>query len=872
MTVILYVYEDEIKQYAIDELNSHLKTEFQAQDIELSLFHDFPSASIEFKNVFIADAYPNIQSEDTLFHASSMFFNFNLKDIYSGNYTVNRISLHNGGLHLKTAENGEVNFDILKANQGEEQENFDFLLELLEVENFDLRYRNLAARQFYDLKIYNGLFQGDFSKDSYSIISKSDMQIHRLKSNSFTLVKNQKANLEMELAVNTLAKSYTFHKGDLQIEKMPFHVLGVIDSTHVDISISGDDIKLDDLANSLVDESLQNMKSYEGKGTVNFVTRIHGPVSPTEMPAVESDFDIAGGSITEPKSNLTLTDISFKGHYANKQDNREEQMRFEQVKMKMLDSYFNGEGTVSNFSQPTLVAKMDGKIDLKKFHQFFAFENVEKLAGNVDFQCSGKMQFFDPEYNAKRFNIIESEGNLILDQVQYKAYQDDVVYSNITGEVVLNDKDAAANDLLVHTGKSDVLINGAMKNLMSYLDGSGSLGLIASIESNHIDLNEFISGNQTTTIQSKEVFTLPDNLNLNVELDVKNLVWKKHSFNNISTKMLMANRNVNMNNIEMDMLEGHVNGNMHFANLLTKGNVIDGKLFFTGVNINKLFEDWDNFDQKSITHKNLSGTAKGDVDLFLSFDQHFALLDDKLFSKCNVKIENGELKEMETMKLITEYMRSNKALKLLLNKHIDHFESKLLHLQFSDLQNEITITDRKIYIPKMLIRTNALDVELFGWHDFDNQVEYHFSFRYRELKQQITENEFGVIEDDGLGLVIYLTMSGDLYDPDFKLDGEERKKQIRENIVEEKDDVKAILKSEFGLFKKDTTVKKIEEKNKDEIEFIIYDEEEEEERKLPQDSIITDAKRNKKQSSKLFQKWKKESDQKRESIVYEEEK
>src|SRR5690606_4582271 len=124
-----------------------------------------------------------------------------------------------------------------------------------------------------------------------------------------------------------------------------------------------------------------------------------------------------------------------------------------------------------------------------------------------------------------------------------------------------------------------------------------------------------------------------------------------------------------------------------------------------------------------------------------------------------------------------------------------------------------------VYIPKMKIRSNALDVELYGWHDFDNQIEYHFSFRFRELKTQITENEFGTIEDDGLGFVIYLVMYGDIDDPSIERDTKERGNNIKAHFANDKEDIKSMLKSDFGFFKKDSTVKKIEKENKSEVEF-----------------------------------------------------
>ena len=83
-----------------------------------------------------------------------------------------------------------------------------------------------------------------------------------------------------------------------------------------------------------------------------------------------------------------------------------------------------------------------------------------------------------------------------------------------------------------------------------------------------------------------------------------------------------------------------------------------------------------------------------------------------------------------------------------------------MHLKFSELKNQIEIRNRLINIPKITIKSNALDVELFGWHDFDNNIEYHFSFRFNQLKSKPEYTEFGKVVDDGLGIVIYMTMSG----------------------------------------------------------------------------------------------------------------
>src|SRR5690606_34210279 len=167
---------------------------------------------------------------------------------------------------------GQQNFDIIErsTDSTEENDNFTFRLELLEVENVEFRYRNLAAQQFYDLDVHNGLFQGDFSATDYVLTVQSKLNIKRLKSNSFSLVTNKESQLNLEMMINNPARRYLFTRGDLKIEEMPFGITGFIDSAMIDLTLAGDQIKIQDLLNSVQDRSVDGVKIYDGKGIVSF--------------------------------------------------------------------------------------------------------------------------------------------------------------------------------------------------------------------------------------------------------------------------------------------------------------------------------------------------------------------------------------------------------------------------------------------------------------------------------------------------------------------------------------------------------------------------------------------------------------------------
>ena len=867
-TVILHIYEDDIKEYAISELNSHLKTDVKVRNMEVSIFHDFPNASIAFENVFIADSYEEIRSDDTLLYAEEMFFHFNLWDIWSGDYKVKRASIHQGKINLKTTNTGDINYGIIKPVEDSipKEGNFSFLLDLLKVENVDFMFMNRTTNQDYRLKIHNALIRGDFPETNYQLIAQGDLRVEKLKSGSLTLISDKEAELDLELDINTLDKSYVFNKGDLAVEDMGFDITGVIDSSQINLDVVGSNIQVSELVNIIIPEGSEHDGKYQGEGLVSFNGKISGGLSHVEMPSIVADFSVDNGSLLEAENKLKIESINVLGNYQNAFEDRKEILDFQTFSFKLLNSHFSGTGTMEDFAQPKLTTKAIGDLDLAAFHRFFGFTNVEELAGNVKFDLSSVVLFFDPEYRKDQFEIQSSNGNISLSNVEYKSVNDALRYTNISGNILVQGKDAAAKNLSIKTQNSDLILNGALKNFVTYVEGSGSLGLIASLESSNFDLNEFLAPSNKEKEGPLTMFQLPGNINVNIQMHIDKFLWDNHTFESITGQFLLANRKVTVNQMRLKTLGGNVQGKLVLENRLENGNVIDGQIGFNSIHVKNLFKEWDNFQQESITDEHISGTVSGNVDLLLLFNPYFSLVEEQILAVSNIKIVNGELNNLETMKSITDYMRSNNALKVMLNKHIDRFEDKLMHLKFSEIKNAIEIKDRRITIPKMTIKSNAMDVDLFGWHDFDNNIEYHFSFRFRQLKAKAEYTEFGRIEDDGLGITIYMTMAGTIDDPIFSMDSDERKNDIKENIQLEKSNMKSMLKTEFGLFQKDSTVKKIKEDNKNEVEFIYY------ETDIETEGVdTTSKKKNKKRVGKFFDKLKEEAEKDKDKAEYEQE-
>ena len=173
------------------------------------------------------------------------------------------------------------------------------------------------------------------------------------------------------------------------------------------------------------------------------------------------------------------------------------------------------------------------------------------------------------------------------------------------------------------------------------------------------------------------------------------------------------------------------------------------------------------------------------------------------------------------MKDIAESIKESPAKLAMGKKNLQLLEKRLNEISFSTLKNEITIKNEQVIVPRMNIASSALNMNVSGTHDFSNEVDYRFDFKFRDLLTNDRDSEFGEIIDDGTGFRMFLKMTGNIYDPDLEWDREQQKQSAKEYRQEEKKQIKEMLKSEFGAFKNDTTVKeyKEEEVPKEEIKI-----------------------------------------------------
>jgi hypothetical protein len=226
---------------------------------------------------------------------------------------------------------------------------------------------------------------------------------------------------------------------------------------------------------------------------------------------------------------------------------------------------------------------------------------------------------------------------------------------------------------------------------------------------------------------------------------------------------------------------------------------------FTGVDITRLFYEMENFDQQTMTDKNVKGKFNADVQFFSSWSNDLTLNSRSVKSTAAITIENGELLNFGPIRQMSKFI------------HVPDLNT----IRFSTLKNTISIADGKITIPKMDMNSSAINISGNGVHDFNNVIDYHISLLLSDVlgKKARENSEFGEIADDGLGKTkLFIHMNGTVENPRFSYDKKAAVEKVKEDIALEKQNLKGILKQEFGLFKADPAVEAPKPKKKQEMQ------------------------------------------------------
>lgn len=818
MVVLLWAmalwFEDDIKNYFLARLNKELNVRMSIGEINFSLLSNFPNASITLSDVAAEHSAP-YKGAGKLLQCESLDFSFGLFDLLGGNYDVHSITMKNGSLQILRNAKGDINYKLLRDTGADTTtEKFSFRLQKVQLRNVELSVVDAPSEFRFQASLNKIAFSGDFSEQRYQMEVAGELQNRSLSTGQTEWLSNRPVELELALQIDREGKRYVLQRSALQIAELQLSLAGIYRDEAkpwFDIEAEGESLDIAAALSLLPPGYDKHTKPYRSSGEMYGRLKLKGYWTATQYPDVRVDFGFKNADIEHRESKVSLEKVNLTGTYRNAGGGS---LDLRDVSLNLNGGNLSGSFRLENFNEPRFSFRTKANLNLSDVQAFLPQTMVKSMSGNARAELimqadAGSLGRF----SEGGYENIRAEGFIALNDAAFRLEDDTIQYSGFNGQFRFNNARVNVENLSGRMGKSDLLLRGSITNLFGWLFGEQEgIGITARLESKQLDLDELFSRKSKSNTSDDYRFRISPRLSLNLEVRTGQLRFRRFGASNILGRVQVANAGIRAEQLSFNTMKGKVNM-QGSANSAPDGRLlITCKAKLSQVDIQRMFYEFEDFGQNVMRSDNIRGSVDATIDFEAVASETLKINPALVYSKADLSIRQGELINFQPLEALSRFISLD----------------ELKHVRFSTLTNTIEIKNRKIYIPMMDITSSAISISGSGIHDFDNQVEYHLKLLLSDLmarkakKARKDVEEFGVVEDDGLGRTsLFISMTGPIDNPVIAYDGKGAREKIKQDMVKEKQSVKQLLREEFGLFKKDSTLNTKTDKPKTKPKVII---------------------------------------------------
>lgn len=775
---IAYLYRGKIMNLLVGELNNYLAVDIEVSKIELNMLEHFPYLSLSLSDVRVQESQGF--SGGYLAIAQTVYLAFNPLDLLQKKYEIERILLEGAVVNIAIDREGLGNYMIMKPSNNSSSEEFiGFALNRIVLQDVLVNFRYDPGMQYYSVLHKHAEANLSQRADLLEIGMDGDLHIYDIIIAGQSYFREKPVRLRSRQTYSFKNKNLEILPSDLIVAKSGFHLAGnlnFMDKNLIDLNFQGDKGKIQTLISLLPSSVTRHLSSYRSEGNVYFNGIIKGEISSKSNPLISIDFGFENANIRNVEYKGEIRQANLTGSFTNGEERKAEtsELRISKFNAVFQRMPVKGYFVMTDFEDPMYEVSCSGSIDLASFIKFYPVNEIKETEGTIwaDFYFRGK-----PDDLKKFPERVVASGETRITNASFTFRDIPYSFSAIDGNLLFNRNDIAVNDFKGRINGSDFLLNGYFRNLIPrILFDEEVLRVDATLKCSTLDINALLIPDESLSRKGKsnksDSFSIDDRLALNLELKVDSLSYNKLSATSLTARLNLNGTAARLNNFSATMCGGTIAGDLAYE--FKKKPVV--KLFASidHIDVRKLFNVFDNFDQDFITGENLRGVLSSTIELIAPLDEEEKVDYAGLVGKVALKIKEGELIGFSPMQKLSLFVD----------------ERDLYNVQFSELTNELIIKDNSVYVPEMRINSNVSNITVLGAHTFDNYLDYKVSIPLKNYRKKDKDEAFGAIENDGRGnSLIHLTIKGPGDNFKIAFDSRRTGQKIREDLRKEKEEI-----------------------------------------------------------------------------------
>lgn len=790
----VFLLQDKIKQRAIAELNTQLTVPVQVSGpIELSVWKHFPFAALSFNDVSIDD---KLRKKKKLLRVKEISFLCNIYSLFTPSVEFNRIVIKNGELNIYVTENGQANYNILKP-QKESTGELSAQLKRAQLRNIRFNLNDRQNNTQIQAQVNNVTLSGNFSAQEYDLKTMLDIEAQQLLVSNETYLSNRTLAGTFTLHVNTMQKKYVLKNAEVSLDGSMFKAEGSASQlkkgTALDFTLLNEGEDVQQLLALLPAAVKTSMAGADGSGRYAITASVKGVLSGGSVPAIKVEASLQNSELKLGRYNKLLQEVNATATYtADAKGN--DQLIISNFNCKLNDLPFRFSLQLKNLANPSFDFSADGVLHLTEIATLIPDSVLQEPGGQIEFRkfhLSGRKEdFTSPEQST-----LTGSGEFLLKEVEFQ--QNGITYGNINGLLRYEKSLIEAKNFTLHFLSTDFAFTGSIENLFAFAYNLSSkrkanevvLGVNGHLKAETFNLSGILEAYDKKNrpgAQQKEKINIREVLQMkgNLDIELRRFIFRKMLLEHVEGNLQVSPGALRINDLTALAMKGDVKTNGLITFTAADDLVMQLDIRASQLDIPTVFTQCENFGQTTLTDRHVKGTLQLAVMLNSTWKNYKDLDPASLNAIVDFNLKNGELIGFEPLRAASKFIRVE----------------ELERIRFAELSNTVQIANQRFDIPEFEIKTSALNLIVYGYHYFRNDIDYHFKINlHKLLAQKFNRNLRGDIsymeQDPYEGLNLYLTMTGNLSNPVIKYDKGSAKKKVLDDFRKEKDVLKSLLKN-----------------------------------------------------------------------------
>lgn len=572
LIVLPFAFKGKIINAIKEETNKNVNAMVDFKGVGLNFFASFPNLTLSLNELTIVGKEPF--TGDTLAGIEALKITVDLWDIlFSGSYSVEKISLIKPDILLKVLKDGKANWDIampgdttIMAEADTTPSDFKLTLKKVEITDGTLVYDDASLVTYVSAAGFNHILKGDLTADITTLETQTSIEALSVDYENFRYLSKTKATLAADIEADLNNFSFKFSDNELKLNEFVVFFEGMFgiapnDDYTMDISFKApsDDFRaLLSLVPAIYQKDFASLKA---TGKLAFDGKVKGIYNDNTIPGFNVNLAVSDGSFRYESLPRPVEKIAVKTSIANPDGVPDHTViTVDQFHVEMAGNPLDVKLLLKTpVSDPYIESAIKGKIDLKSVQEFYPLDEKTELSGIIesDLFLKGNQSMIEQ----KKFSEFQAKGSMQANNLIYSA--PDFTYGKVVADMLFAFEPAFVemSRFSLNIGKTGLSANGKLENYLAYFLSEGTLRGQLNLKSNQIDLNDFMPATDSTASAESDTLSMaaiqvPANIDFTMKSEIGKLIFDNMEMSNVVGVIQVRDQQVMLNNLSMGILDG----------------------------------------------------------------------------------------------------------------------------------------------------------------------------------------------------------------------------------------------------------------------------------------------------------------------------